>query len=101
MTVARLFVAKAHFGHEDSARGEAKKLYRLLSDQPGFVEVLEFSPESSPGLLIGITVWETKEDAERAINRQEAISLISHILTIADETSTEGGLFDVELLRSA
>lgn len=37
----------------------------ILKQQPGFIDVLALSSDTDPNQLVGVTIWKSKEDAER------------------------------------
>lgn len=75
----------------DEFRDRVKNLVLpVLQSQAGFVDLIELSSEDEPERMVGITLWNSREDAERYHEDHFEQILNSVRPLLIDEPSIEG-----------
>jgi|SRR6516225_11999056 quinol monooxygenase YgiN len=54
-------------------------LIPMLKQQPGFIDTLGLNSDTDPNQLVGVTLWKSKEDAERALASQQGQQFLQSI----------------------
>jgi heme-degrading monooxygenase HmoA len=68
---ARLMQAKAKPGQvKEFVKALVERGLPILKQQPGFIDALALTSDTERDEFYGITVWRTKEDAEKYLNDQ-------------------------------
>ena len=55
------------------------RLLPILRQQPGFIDTLGLNSDTDPNQVVGITLWKSKEDAEKALASQQAQQFLQSI----------------------
>lgn len=77
---ARLSQLAAKPGQASNLSQAARdRLLPILKQQPGFVDTLGLNSDTDPNQLVGITLWKSKEDAEKALASQQAQEFLQSI----------------------
>jgi quinol monooxygenase YgiN len=76
---ARLMQAKAKPGQvKEFVKALVERGLPILKQQPGFIDALALTSDTERDEFYGITVWRTKEDAEKYLNDQGKQMLASY-----------------------
>ena len=62
-------IAKSGQG-KDLSKAMQERALPILKQQPGFVDVLALNSDTDPNQFVGITVWKSKEDADKYLGGQ-------------------------------
>jgi heme-degrading monooxygenase HmoA len=95
-------------------QGRGKELTKLMTErsltvlkqQPGFVEAIALTPETEPDQVVGISVWNSKADADRFTQgqSQQLLESYKHLLQ-AEPTfrsfHVEGSTTEIASARAA
>ncbi len=68
---ARLTQITAKPGQASNVSQAARDLIPILKQRPGFIDILSLNSDTDPNQLVGITLWKSKEDAEKALASQQ------------------------------
>jgi quinol monooxygenase YgiN len=69
---ARLAQITAKPGQASNVSQAARdRLIPMLKQQPGFIDTLGLNSDTDPNQFVGITLWNSKEDAEKALASQQ------------------------------
>jgi heme-degrading monooxygenase HmoA len=95
-------------------QGRRKELTKLMTDrsltvlkqQPGFVEAIALTPENEQDQVVGISIWNSKADADRFTQGQGQQLLESYKLLLQAEPTfrsfnVEGSTTEVASARAA
>jgi heme-degrading monooxygenase HmoA len=98
-------VAKQGRGKE-LTKAMTERSLTVLKQQPGFVEAIALTPETEPDRVVGISIWNTKEDADRFTQGQSQQLLESYKPLLQAEPmfrafSVEGSTTEVPSARAA
>jgi len=68
---ARMIQLTAKSGQgKDLSKTMKERALPILKQQPGFVDALALSSDTEPNQFVGITVWKSKEDADKYLSGQ-------------------------------
>jgi quinol monooxygenase YgiN len=68
---ARMIQLTAKAGQEEGLSKVMKeRALPILKQQPGFVDALALTSDTEPNQFVGITVWKSKEDADKYMSGQ-------------------------------
>jgi len=77
---ARIAEVTAKPGQASNVSQAAReRLIPMLKQQPGFIDTLGLNSDTDPNQLVGITLWKSKEDAEKALASEQAQQFLQSI----------------------
>ena len=77
---ARLAQITAKPGQASNVSQAARdRLIPMLKQQPGFIDTLGLNSDTDPNQLVGITLWNSKEDAEKSLASQQGQQFLQSI----------------------
>jgi quinol monooxygenase YgiN len=77
---ARLAQITAKPGQASNVSQAARdRLIPTLKQQPGFIDTLGLNSDTDPNQLVGITLWNSKEDAEKSLASQQGQQFLQSI----------------------
>jgi len=77
---ARMIQLTAKAGqNKDLTRAMVERSLPALRQQPGFVDALGLNSDSDPNQFVGITIWKSKEDAEKYMNSALAQEILGSL----------------------
>jgi quinol monooxygenase YgiN len=65
--------------NKDLVRAMVERSLPIIRQQPGFVDALGLNSDTEPNQLVGITIWKTKEDAEKYMNSAQAQQILGSL----------------------
>jgi len=68
---ARLAQITAKPGQASNVSQAARDLIPMFKQRPGFIDTLGLSSDMDPNQFVGIILWNSKEDAEKALASQQ------------------------------
>lgn len=89
MYYLRLSLARPMEGRGEEARRLEEELLSYLSAQEGFVSGYRLTARNGGREVGRISIWETKEAAERAATTQRVMALRSKLLAVTEEERVE------------
>ena len=82
---ARLVQITAKPGQAANVSQAARdRLIPMLKQQPGFIDTLGLNSDTDPNQFVGITLWKSKEDAEKAMASQQGQQFLQSIRPLID-----------------
>jgi heme-degrading monooxygenase HmoA len=104
---ARMIQLAAKTGRgKELTKGMTEQSLTVLKQQPGFVEAIALTPETEQDQFVGISIWNSKADADRFTQGQSQQLLESYKPLLQAEPTylsfnVEGSITEVASARAA